>query len=249
MAIHGQITCDPALPAPVQAALLHVLQEPPERVRRVAAGGQAVWVKQAEQLSLRWRLQKGDPQKALEAERRGLHDLAALGLPVAPLVAEGPGFLATLEVGRPLNGVLADGDAGPAPFQAAGEALGALHRAGVAHGRPSLRDILWDGRMARFIDFERYRPGPASARRMAVDLLVLVHSIAVQVGPSAPEFDAALEAWRTAAPDSVAAAAGRLVRRSGWLGWIAGLVIRLRPSASEWAVVPGVLAALARKLP
>jgi len=172
-----------------------------------------------------------------------------MGLPVVPLVAEGPRFLATLEMGRPLSVVLAEGQAGTAPFAAAGAALAALHGAGVAHGRPALRDMLWDGTQVRFIDFERYRPGPASDRRMALDLLIFLHSIAVQAGAAAPELEAGLQAWRDGVPDRLALAAGRIVRRAGLLKGVARLVLRWRPEARDWRPVPDLLTRLAQALP
>ncbi len=233
------------LPEPLRRVLAGALAEPPERVRRVAAGAQAVWLKRAEQLSLRWRLQKGDGRRAFEADRAGLHDLAALGLPVAPIVAEGEDFFATADVGRPLSGLLADpAQAGPgriAGFTAAGAALAALHRAGVAHGRPSVRDICWDGGQARFIDLERYRPGRAGRGRMALDVLILLHSMLAISRAPGPELAAALAGWRAGAPAGLAEVLEQRVRRLGWLGWLARQVLRWKPTSREVAAVPMLL--------
>lgn len=229
----------------LQGAVAAALAGPPERVRRVAAGAQAVWLKQAEQLSLRWRLQKGDSRRAFEADRAGLHDLSALGLPVAPIVAEGEDFFATAEVGVPLSVLLADpAEAGPgrvAGFRAAGVALAALHRAGVAHGRPSARDICWDGATARLIDFERYRRGGDRPGRMVTDLLIHLHSVLAICRVPGPELDAALAGWREGAPDGLWPLLLRRVRRLRWLARLARWVQRRRPNSRELAAVPAVL--------
>lgn len=236
---------EPDLPAPLRRALEAALQAPPQRVQRVAAGGRALWLKRAERLSLRWRLQKGDTRRAFEADRAGLHDLAALGLPVARVVAEGPDFFATAEAGWQMADLLRDAQgAGPgrvAACRAAGAALAALHRAGVAHGRPSIRDICWDGQAARFIDLERYRKGPAGPGAMALDVLILLHSMfAITRGP-APEIAAALEGWREGAPEGAWPAVRARAARLGWLGALARLALRLRPRSKELAAVALVL--------
>lgn len=242
MSLDRPIHADPDMPVALRVALEAALRHPPQRVQRVAAGGRAVWLKQAEQLSLRWRLQKGDTRRAFEADREGLHDLAALGLPVAQVVAEGPDFFATAEVGHSIAHLLRNAEfAGPeriAACRAAGAALAALHRAGVAHGRPSIRDICWDGQVARFIDLERYRKGRAGQGQMALDVLILVHSMfAITRGPAA-EIDAAWEAWRSAAPEGLLRAVLARARRARWLGVLAGLGLRLRPASRELRAVP-----------
>lgn len=234
---HQQVA--PDLAEPLRRALDRALQTAPVRVRRVSAGGQALWLKRAETLSLRWRLQKGDPRRGLEAERAGLHVLGEMGLPVARLVAEGPDYLATAEAGRPLSAVLADPAHGGADrlagFVAAGAALAALHRAGVAHGRPALRDICWDGAQARFIDLERYRSGPASRGRMARDLLILLHSVLVIRPAPGPELAAVLAGWQAGAPPGLWAEVGRQAARLARLRGVARLVRHWRPESRELA--------------
>jgi hypothetical protein len=79
--------------ADLDEALARALAEPPQRVRAlVLPDGRRFWLKRVEQLSGRLRLQKGDPARAFAAEREGLRVLAAAGLPVAGVVAEGDGL-------------------------------------------------------------------------------------------------------------------------------------------------------------
>ncbi|MEZ5798606.1 MAG: hypothetical protein R3D63_14680 [Paracoccaceae bacterium] len=141
-------------------AVRKALAEPPQRVRRLhLPDGRQVWLKRVERLAGAMRLQKGDPVRAFEAERRGLHALADRGLPVAGLLAEGDDWFVMQDAGPILPQVVADApeDEALRAFAVAGRALGRLHWAGLVHGRPAVRDICWDGQEARFIDLERFR--------------------------------------------------------------------------------------------
>lgn len=238
----------PAAATPALAEL--VARLPRLRVQRLDLPGLGnVWLKQAERLSLRLRLQKGDPVRAFEAERQALRTLGRLGLPVAPVLAEGADFLVLPDLGANLLALLRDEavaqDARLAGFAAAGAALGRLHRAGIAHGRPVLRDICWDGRAARLIDLERCAPGGAGPRARAADVVMLVQSWFTERPEPGPELAAFLAAWQAEAGDGAAAGVRALARRLRWLGPLARGLSRLRPRSRELAAVPRMLAHLA----
>ena len=243
MSLH-HIPETPALPAPLARAVERAL-DTPGRVQQVRAAGRMVWVKQAETLSLRWRLQKGDANRAFEADRTGLRVLGDAGLPVPPILAEGPDFFVVPDVGPTLARMLVDPDAaGPdrlAAFAAAGCALAVLHRAGVCHGRPSIRDICWDGITARVIDLERFRPGKRSLRDMAADVVVFHYSILSYGRAETPELHAAATAYRAHAPEGVWQAAQARMARLRWLAPVARAVQRVRPNSRELAAVPRVI--------
>ena len=120
--------------------------------------GRRFWVKRAEDLSLRFRLLKGDARQSFEAERTALNFLAERGLPVVEIALDGSDYMVTPHVGRTLRDLLLAPATGledvAAAFSEAGYALASLHNAGFAHGRPALRDICWDGEEVRFIDLE-----------------------------------------------------------------------------------------------
>lgn len=220
----------------MQAALEQALREPAQRVRRIAAGGQVIWLKQAEELSLRLRIFKGDSLRGLDADRRGLHAFAAHGLPVAPLLAEGPRYLATAEVGSPMHLLMADGEPGPerdAAMRAAAMALAEVHRAGLTHGRPKLRDICWDGKAARFIDLERFDPRRRGGVWMAMDLVILLHSIIDLARDLPPEADLVLDTWLAHAPPEALEGLRVLRRRFGWCDGAIRLWHRITPGARE----------------
>lgn len=228
-------------PAELAEPLAEALEAPPQRIRAlVLPGGRRFWLKRAERLSGRMRLQKGDGGAAFVREREALRLLSAAGLPVPPLLAEGPDWFLTADQGETLRALLwrqEDRDLTPA-FAAAGRALARLHAAGFSHGRPAIRDICWDGTAARFIDLERFDParrtGHAQTRRaQAMDLLIFVHSLYADALKhpatlqAAPPREAAIAAYRDAAPETWAVAT-RLAARLAWLRPVSKLPLRSR---------------------
>lgn len=220
------------------------------RVELIETEADRAWLKRVEVLAGVLRLQKGDPRRALDAERRGLRLLGERGLPVVPLLAEGPDWLLTGDCG-PTAEALLRAETLPAVsvarlMAAVGSALGALHQAGVAHGRPVLRDVCWDGRRALFIDLERYRDGRAGPWRQALDMAILVQSWFARYPADPAGFDVAAAAW---APLAGPAA----LQRAVWLGWVLGwigplakLLARARPGSRETAALPLTLGYLRR---
>lgn len=232
-------------------AVLEALAEPPQRVRALMVGGRRLWLKRVERPGWLRRLQKGDPGRAFEADRGALRLLRRAGLPVVPILADGPDFVVMPDVGQPLAALIRDPAATPgariAAFRAAGAALAALHGQGYSHGRPSIRDVCWDGQAATFIDLERFSPARNRTSGFTADVVVLIYSIFVYGGPDARrEAAAAAEAYRAAAPEGLWQAAQARAARMGWLRWLAGLVLRLRPRSREVRAVAPTLAFMAQ---
>ena len=238
---------DPDLETALQAALA----EPPRRVRAlVLPDGRRFWLKRVERLSGRLRLQKGDPARAFAAEREGLRALAAAGLPVAGIVAEGPDWVLMPDAGPVLTGVVADPARGEAEklaaFVATGRALGLLHWAGMAHGRPAVRDVCWDGREARFIDLERFRRAGRAGFWQAADLVMFAQTAFTAWPEDGRWLDAALGAYAVSAPERAMVAVRRLVWWLMPVGWLAAGLSRLRPGSRELRAVGLTLGRLRR---
>lgn len=238
---------DPDLETKLQRALA----EPPRRVRRLdLADGRRFWLKRVERLSGRLRLQKGDPERAFAAERAGLKELAEAGLPVAGIAAEGPGWMLMPDAGPTLPEVVADPSLGEAAKLAvlaeAGRSLGRLHWAGMAHGRPAVRDICWDGREARFIDLERFRRARRAGFWQAADVVMLAQTAFTQWPEDARWLDAVLAAYAAGAPDGAMASVRRLAVWLAPVGWLAAGLSRLRPTSRELRAVGLTLARLRR---
>lgn len=207
------------------------------------------WLKRAEHLPLRMRLQKGDPRAALERERKGLRVLGGMGLPVPEVAAEGPDFLLLPDSGPNLADLLARPDLSSetrqAAFAAAGRALANLHCAGFAHGRPLLRDICWDGSTARLIDLERFSLHRIRPRHMALDIVIFVQGWFTHTPRTGAELTALLDAYRAKAVPGAWHRVVMLARRLRWMAPVARALSRLRPQSRELAAVPLTIAHLA----
>ena len=167
------------------------------------------------------------------------------GLPVAPILAEGPDYFVTPDLGVTLRALMSDTGASDdrrAAFQAAGRALAALHAQGFSHGRPAVRDLCWDGAEVRFIDMERFSPRHQSPRHFAADIFVFVHSVFAAGGGEA-ELENALTAYRNAGGPLQASIA--LARRLRWIGPVARGLRRLKPHSRELMALEPTLAYIA----
>ena len=181
----------------------------------------------------------GDSSKK---DREGLHLLGDAGLPVAPILAEGPDYFVTPDLGVTLRALMAGGGAPDdrlAAFAAAGSALAALHVRGFSHGRPAVRNLCWDGAAVRFIDMERFSPRRHHPRHFAADVLVFVHSVFAAAGGAA-ELDRAITAYRTAGGPWAASVA--LARRLRWALPAVQVLQPLAPRAREVAALAPTLA-------
>lgn len=201
-----------------------------------------VWLKRAERLTGRMRLQKGSGMKGFTREWAGLHLLGGLGLPVAPVLAEGPDWFVTPDLGPTLRHFMwhPSGDHTDV-FAAAGTALAQLHLASYRHGRPAIRDFCWNGEAIHFIDLERFSDVKSDPRGLAVDLMIFAHSLIADgfnapAGTAEPLQNAAFAAYRALAP-GIWTQAGVT---AGWLRWLAPAA-RLRPDNREWQAIAPTL--------
>jgi tRNA A-37 threonylcarbamoyl transferase component Bud32 len=231
--------------------LRSALREPIVRIRPILGpNGERLWLKRIEELSLRLRLQKGHGRRAFANELRGLHVLAEAGLPVPEIVSEGPDHIVLSDVGPTLSHIM-HSSAMPAgrraaAFRAAGQALGRLHSAGFAHGRPAMRDLCWDGDEAHFIDLERFSAKRASARRKAFDVVVFVQTYITEMGDVGPDIDQAMQAYRAAAPNG---SWDNVQRIAAWFALLAPVVAPVRwlkPGSAEFRAYPKTMAYMGR---
>ncbi|MFZ7229598.1 phosphotransferase [Avibacterium avium] len=152
-----------------------------ERIVSFDYDNQRYWLKQPEQLKGVWRLLKPQPQKAFQNELKTLQFLAEKNAPVPQLMAFGEDFLVLKDAGKTISywvdkpdlssdeklAILADG----------AKALTDLHKKGLVHGRPALRDMAWHDGKVQFIDFES-RSNHAKLNWQKVrDSLIFIHSL------------------------------------------------------------------------
>ena len=210
------------------------------RIQRVEVAGEIFWIKRPEKLSLRMRLQKGDATRAFAAEVAAHQDYANRGLPVAPVVLATDDYLVTRDCGPHLKYLARTEAPEFATALAAGaKALAQLHAQGVAHGRPSLKDICWqDGRIA-FLDLERAGRGGSGAR--AMDALILIFSTAVETRNDLSAMETARNAYLAAGDPAVWTAARKRARRYRLLGWMLKPVVALLKGNREFEAIAPVL--------
>lgn len=199
------------------SALVARAAAPGPRIEPVDLEGARYWIKRPEALSLRWRLQKGDPLRLFAAERETHRLMQARGVPVPPLLAEAEDYLILPDCGPTLAALMraADRPSHWAAFAAAGTALARLHALGLAHGRPQPRDLCWDGATLRFLDFER--GGVATRRQQAFDLIQLVYGIHCHDLEAPPEAQAVLAAYRAEDQSALWPVVARWAKRLRWL--------------------------------
>lgn len=206
--------------ADLTQCLRRALADNPARVQRVDCAGQSIWIKRPESLSGLRRLQKGDASAAFEAERRALHHWHHKGAPAPAILAEGADFIALADCGTPLSALLGAQPGHLAAFHSAGQALAALHGRQISHGRPSLKDICWDGARITFIDLERHDPARNSPKGQAMDVVMFVfNGLAVGRGMTS-EMQTAIDSYRAADAGGIWSLAQAWCRDRRWIDWL-----------------------------
>jgi hypothetical protein len=184
-------------------------------------------------MSLRWRLQKGNPRRAFERARQGLRSLYALGLPVPPIVHEGPDYFVTPDMGISLAELYFQEvslETRNAAIIAAARVLHQVHAAGVAHGRPKLKDMLWDGEDVTLINLERFGKTRNIHWAQVFDFIIFALSCFAVANRSLPEIDQALYLYQTLDVRGVFESAYRSLK---WIRWLDPLAKRLQAIRSS----------------
>lgn len=196
--------------------LRHRIDGAGARVERIDFDGQTYWVKRPEVLSLVWRLRKGNPKRALQREILGYRSLQERGLAVAPLVDSGEDYFITANAGTSIAAMFHDQtgteeERGRALVTAA-RALQAIHAEGFAHGRPNLKDMLWDGKNVYFIDLERFGVIKTPLIAQTLDLVMFGMSCFAIKNSSPSQIADALRAYRALDTRGIWRSALRLLR-------------------------------------
>jgi hypothetical protein len=116
----------------------------------------------------------------------------------------------------------------------------------MAHGRPAVRDICWDGQDARFIDLERFRRATRAGFWQAADVLMFAQTAFTAWPGNARWLDVALAAYGSSAPEGAMVSVRRLARWLAPVGWLAAGLLRLKPESRELRAVGLMLARMRR---
>ncbi|MBO9399298.1 hypothetical protein J7412_00625 [Shimia sp. R9_3] len=215
------------------------------RVERVEQGGQVFWIKRPEKLDLRFRLQKGNPERAFMRERQAYHEMNAVQAPVPQVVADGPDFLVLPDCGKDLRHRMAweEGDGHRRDLLLnASQSLGAFHTLGFAHGRPSPKDMCLVEDKVLLLDFERYQIKNNTPKGQARDLVIFAFNVAANSAQMRPALGEAMAAYRNAAPSGIWCMSQELCRRLKWVDWLTK-PIQMRPGnrSREIKAIPFVM--------
>lgn len=242
---------DPAAPSadPFAPVIAAALCETPVRVKPLPLpDGDQLWLKRVEDATHRNWQRKGDMRRLLRREREACVALGAAGLPVVALVDGHTDWLVTRDAGANLRHLLRAADTcareRQAAFAAAGEALARLHRAGVTHGRPTMRSICWDGTTVRFISLSRTAMRRRRKRHFALDVLIFIHSCLCADRSAHEALGAALTAYLAHAPEGTWGAVRRMALLAAMVAPAAAAVklVARRPASRELMALPLVLA-------
>lgn len=151
-----------------------------KRIHAFEFNGQKYWLKQPEKLSGIWRWLKPAPEQILQEEIAQLQLLIDKQAPVPRLCyASEVGFVLEdfgLAVDQYANNPTLNSSDKIAILTDCVDGLYGLHRQGLTHGRPAIRDILWDKCGVKFIDFEEHPHKPLAYLKIR-DILVFIHSL------------------------------------------------------------------------
>lgn len=201
-----------------------------QRVESIHFGENTYWVKRPEKLSLIWRIRKGDPLKALAREVDGYRALNERGLAAPELVASDAHYFITRNGGTSLVALLHHPETSDEErvraLCAAATALQQLHAAGMAHGRPNLKDILWDGSKICFIDFELFGVIRNIRTAQVSDLLIFALSCFATARMEMADIDRALLCYKSSDQQGIWKAAMRWVYRGQVLDWLMAPLLR-----------------------
>lgn len=230
--------------------LRHAADLPPGRVARLEIADQSYFVKSVEvRTKLRQRITKGDPAKAFAREVALLRAFAARGAPVPRIIAANATHLVLADHGTPVEKAIRKGHVSDALLRQIGTSLAALHKLGLAHGRPLLRDICYDGTTVTFLDLEAGAKLDARPYDQARDLIALIYSMVLATNSDMRMTQVLIDGYRSEGDPAVWDAVRKRSRNLWWLELLALPGVWLhrfrRKKRSEMAAVSATRALIA----
>lgn len=214
-----------------------------ERVFDLKWQGSLYWIKQAEASgSTIWHWLSGviakltdnplftptvtkDGNIALTGEINRINQLRDAGAPVAEILASGENWFATADHGTTLQKLLKRSELSEKQLQyileQAATALASLHNINAWHGRPALKDMLWDGGKITLIDFEE---NPITfltpVQCMSRDLFLFMHSVVRFYDIDSPVVAAVWNTYCENSAAEISQATINLSKSMPWLFWL-----------------------------
>lgn len=168
---------------------------------------------------------------ALDYEIKHISRLHKKGASVPVIVAKDHGWFATADHGITLQKLFKRADLPDDNLDnivvKAGITLAELHHLRDWHGRPALRDMLWDGEKVTLIDFEE---NPAqhlsTVQCMSRDIFLFMHGVLRFYPLESPVVTTLWSKYCQIAPKPVIAEAVALANNMTWLYWLSRLCVR-----------------------
>ncbi|OOF38610.1 hypothetical protein BKK49_09515 [Rodentibacter rarus] len=156
-------------------------QQKGKRIFKFNEGGKDYWLKQPEKLSGIWLLLKPHPKTSFTRELETLLSLAKQNAPVPQVICYGNDFFVLEDVGSSISqwvdNLNVSEDKKYLILSDASQALIGLHREGLVHGRPAVRDIVWNDGKVTFLDFESRSNSQNKDWLIVRDMLFFFHSL------------------------------------------------------------------------
>lgn len=129
-----------------------------ERIYKFQYANQFYWLKQPEQLRGIWKVLKPHPSLAFQRELKKLQFLMEKKAPIPKLVFWGKDFFVLEDGGEAASHLIGNNsysiDDVNRMLVDIVDAILSLHKQELIHGRPAIRDIIWNNGKVLFIDFE-----------------------------------------------------------------------------------------------
>lgn len=152
-----------------------------ERICSFEYQNEKYWLKQPEKLSGIWQILKPNPKQAFLNEIKTLQELHKQNAPVPFLEVVTDNYFVTKNFGSSVANYLRDESLAPHCHEEilieCTKSLIKLHEKNLIHGRPAVRDMLWQDGEITFIDFETHKGHSNLPYQKARDILIFIHSL------------------------------------------------------------------------
>lgn len=118
-----------------------------------------------------------------------------------------------------LRGGAGDGEKRHILYEA-GAALARLHKAGLFHGRPALRDMTWNGKNLVFLDWENRPFFKDLQSRQCMDVILFFQGMYRESWMQERWTESALAGYAAAGGDEMLQKVCAFLQRYAWIGWL-----------------------------
>lgn len=166
-----------------------------------------------------------DGYSALTSEIQRINQLNSQGISVPQIITSGENWFATADHGTTLQKLFKrvelDEQQLQYILQQAALALANLHSINAWHGRPALKDILWDGKKITLIDFEENPINHLTPIQcMSRDLFLFIHSVVRFYEVDSPVVLAVWHSYCENSANEISQSAIKLAKSMSWLFWL-----------------------------